>query len=59
VPRSGTATERKARILGLQPEVQVKRASWRKAGEWGKLPAGSTVTKGAVLFPRLEEKPTA
>ncbi|MFI1761576.1 methionine--tRNA ligase [Streptomyces sp. NPDC020800] len=29
------------------------------AGEWGRLPAGSTVTKGAVLFPRLEEKPTA
>ncbi|MEU9988761.1 methionine--tRNA ligase [Streptomyces sp. NPDC048045] len=27
------------------------------AGEWGRLPAGSTVTKGAVLFPRLEEKP--
>jgi methionyl-tRNA synthetase len=25
------------------------------AGEWGRLPAGTTVTKGAVLFPRLEE----
>ncbi len=25
------------------------------AGRWGLLPAGSTVTKGAVLFPRLEE----
>jgi methionyl-tRNA synthetase len=23
---------------------------------WGQLPAGSRVTKGAVLFPRLEEK---
>ena len=23
---------------------------------WGQLPAGSAVTKGAVLFPRLEEK---
>lgn len=23
------------------------------AGEWGRLPAGATVTKGAVLFPRL------
>jgi methionyl-tRNA synthetase len=30
-----------------------------EAGEWGRLPAGTTVTKGAVLFPRLEEKPTA
>lgn len=27
------------------------------AGRWGQLPAGATVTKGAVLFPRLEEKP--
>ncbi|WP_329384686.1 methionine--tRNA ligase [Streptomyces sp. NBC_01716] len=26
------------------------------AGSWGQLPAGTTVTKGAVLFPRLEEK---
>lgn len=25
------------------------------AGRWGLLPAGSVVTKGAVLFPRLEE----
>jgi methionyl-tRNA synthetase len=24
---------------------------------WGQLPKGSIVTKGAVLFPRLEEKP--
>ncbi|MFI9602772.1 methionine--tRNA ligase [Streptomyces sp. NPDC052043] len=27
----------------------------QEAGEWGKLPAGTTVTKGAALFPRLEE----
>jgi methionyl-tRNA synthetase len=27
----------------------------QEAGEWGRLPAGTTVTKGAVLFPRLEE----
>ncbi|MFJ8861082.1 methionine--tRNA ligase [Streptomyces sp. NPDC102451] len=27
------------------------------AGRWGQLPVGATVTKGAVLFPRLEEKP--
>lgn len=27
----------------------------RNAGVWGQLPAGVTVTKGAVLFPRLEE----
>ncbi|GHH70603.1 methionine--tRNA ligase [Streptomyces sulfonofaciens] len=29
------------------------------AADWGLLPAGSTVTKGEVLFPRLEERPTA
>ncbi|MFF7237564.1 methionine--tRNA ligase [Streptomyces collinus] len=27
------------------------------ADRWGTLPAGSPVTKGAILFPRLEEKP--
>jgi methionyl-tRNA synthetase len=27
------------------------------AGRWGQLPAGVTVTKGAVLFPRLDERP--
>ncbi|WP_037911478.1 methionine--tRNA ligase [Actinacidiphila yeochonensis] len=31
----------------------------QEAGGWGRLPAGTKVTKGAVLFPRLEEKPTA
>ncbi len=29
------------------------------AATWGRLAPGATVTKGAVLFPRLEEKPTA
>ena len=29
----------------------------QEAGGWGALPAGAKVTKGAVLFPRLEEKP--
>jgi methionyl-tRNA synthetase len=28
----------------------------REAGRWGQLPAGSTVTKGDALFPRLEER---
>lgn len=27
--------------------------------DWGRLPAGSQVTKGDILFPRLEEKPAA
>ncbi|MER8182983.1 methionine--tRNA ligase [Kitasatospora sp. NPDC094015] len=27
--------------------------------DWGRLPAGTQVTKGDILFPRLEEKPAA
>ncbi|MFI5531616.1 methionine--tRNA ligase [Kitasatospora sp. NPDC051853] len=27
--------------------------------DWGRLPAGATVVKGEILFPRLEEKPAA
>ena len=27
----------------------------QRIGEWGQLAAGSTVTKGAALFPRVEE----
>ncbi|WP_030899038.1 methionine--tRNA ligase [Streptomyces sp. NRRL F-5126] len=30
-----------------------------EVADWGRLPAGTTVTKGAALFPRLEEPPTA
>jgi methionyl-tRNA synthetase len=30
----------------------------QEAGQWGRLPAGATVTKGEVLFPRLEEPVT-
>jgi methionyl-tRNA synthetase len=36
--------------LGALAEQRVQ-----DAGRWGLLPAGSTITKGAVLFPRLEE----
>ena len=34
--------------IGLQKIGEVSR--------WGQFPPGSKVTKGAVLFPRLEEK---
>ncbi len=43
--------------LGAEPSLGAladQRIS--EAADWGRLPAGSTVTKGAVLFPRLEEK---
>ncbi|MEU2582735.1 methionine--tRNA ligase [Streptomyces avermitilis] len=39
--------------LGALPDQKVS-----DAAAWGRLPAGTTVTKGAVLFPRLEEKPS-
>ncbi|MEU2156951.1 methionine--tRNA ligase [Streptomyces sp. NPDC019396] len=38
--------------LGALAEQRVQ-----DGADWGRLPAGTTVTKGAVLFPRLEEKP--
>ena len=28
-----------------------------RIAEWGQLPPGAMVSKGAVLFPRLEEEP--
>ena len=31
----------------------------RSAGEWGQLPAGSTVSPLSGLFPRIEEPPVA
>jgi methionyl-tRNA synthetase len=46
--------------LGAEPSLgALADQRVQEAGEWGKLPAGTTVTKGAALFPRLEEKPTA
>ncbi len=46
--------------LGAEPSLgALADQKVQEAGAWGLLPAGSTVTKGAVLFPRLEEKPTA
>jgi methionyl-tRNA synthetase len=40
--------------LGALAEQRVQ-----DSGRWGLLPAGSAITKGAVLFPRLEETATA
>jgi len=42
--------------LGAEPSLGALAAQRvQDSGRWGQLPAGSTVTKGAVLFPRLEE----
>ncbi|MGY1499392.1 methionine--tRNA ligase [Streptomyces sp. QTS52] len=40
-------------VLGALPDQRIA-----DAATWGRLPAGATITKGAVLFPRLEEKPS-
>jgi methionyl-tRNA synthetase len=41
-----------AEAAGLGPIAEQRIG---RVAEWGLLPAGATVTKGAVLFPRLEE----
>ncbi|MEU2719867.1 methionine--tRNA ligase [Streptomyces smyrnaeus] len=42
--------------LGAEPALgPLAEQRIAEAGTWGKLPAGTTVTKGAALFPRLEE----
>jgi len=42
--------------LGAEPALgPIGAQDVRDAGRWGQLPAGITVTKGAILFPRLEE----
>jgi methionyl-tRNA synthetase len=42
--------------LGAEPSLGALSAQpLGEVARWGQLPAGSTVTKGAVLFPRLEE----
>ncbi|MFE1884001.1 methionine--tRNA ligase [Streptomyces diastatochromogenes] len=44
--------------LGAEPTLgALTDQKVQEGGAWGKLPAGATVTKGAILFPRLEEKP--
>ena len=43
--------------LGAQASLgDLPKQPVQDAGRWGQLPAGSVVTKGAVLFPRLEER---
>ncbi|GAB2598392.1 methionine--tRNA ligase [Streptomyces capparidis] len=42
--------------LGAEPHLgALADQPLREAGDWGRLPAGARVTKGEVLFPRLEE----
>jgi methionyl-tRNA synthetase len=46
--------------LGAEPHLgPLTEQRLTDAGRWGQLPAGSVVTKGAVLFPRLEEAASA
>jgi len=42
--------------LGAEPALgPLAQQRVATVAKWGQLPAGVTVTKGAVLFPRLEE----
>jgi methionyl-tRNA synthetase len=43
--------------LGAEPELGPLAAQTiATVADWGRLPVGATVTKGEILFPRLEEK---
>ncbi|MFF4562438.1 methionine--tRNA ligase [Streptomyces sp. NPDC001435] len=44
--------------LGAEPSLgPLSDQRIQQAGDWGRLPAASTLTKGPALFPRLEEQP--
>jgi methionyl-tRNA synthetase len=46
--------------LGAEPHLgALADQRVQEVGNWGGLPAGATVTKGEILFPRLEEPKTA
>jgi methionyl-tRNA synthetase len=49
-------TEKLWRSLGADKSIgDIKSQKISELANWGQLPAGSTVTKTEVLFPRLEE----
>ncbi len=49
-------TEKLWRSLGADKSIgDIKSQKISEVANWGQLPAGSTVTKTEVLFPRLEE----
>ena len=50
----GTA-EKMASALGLQK--QFADAGLEAVGQWGEVPSGTVIDKGAQLFPRVEKKP--
>ncbi|MER6951918.1 methionine--tRNA ligase [Nonomuraea sp. NPDC000554] len=54
------SSQRLWECLGAEPALgSLSAQKMLEAGAWGRLPAGATITKGANLFPRLEEKPSA
>jgi methionyl-tRNA synthetase len=51
-----TTTEILWQNLGAQETMgDISAQRINSVAQWGQLPTGSVVTKGAVLFPRLEE----
>ena len=56
-PFMPTTTQTLWENLGAQETMgDISKQRIDELSRWGQLPAGSKVTKGAVLFPRLEEK---
>jgi methionyl-tRNA synthetase len=55
-----TTAQRMWDMLGAEASLGALAAQRiQDAAIWGQLPAGAVLTKGEVLFPRLEEEPTA
>lgn len=54
-PIMPSTTETLWASLGIKTDIAEQHIS--DVANWGQLAPGSIVTKGAVLFPRLEEKP--
>lgn len=56
-PIMPTTTQTLWESIGAQETMgDIAKQKIAEVARWGQLPAGSKVTKGAVLFPRLEEK---
>jgi len=53
-PAMPTLMERANQQLGLWDKIEA--VEWEEAGIWGKTKAGSRVTKGESLFPRIDPK---
>ncbi|MGW4647015.1 methionine--tRNA ligase [Kitasatospora sp. NPDC004289] len=59
-PLMPTTAQKLWESLGAEESLgQLRDQTIATVADWGRLPAGATVVKGDILFPRLEEKPAA